>query len=63
MANFLKKFYTHLKPPNCPDMTLHKKFISGIIRRGIIKGGEDISKIDENTLKNFAVGGNRTRIS
>jgi len=24
-ANFFKKFYTHLKPPNCHDMTLHRK--------------------------------------
>ena len=33
---FFHEIYTHLKPPKCPDMTLHKKLNSGIIRRGII---------------------------
>ena len=28
-ANFFHEIYTHLKPPNCPNMTLHKKLNSG----------------------------------
>ena len=39
-ANFFHEIYTHLQPPKCPDMTLHKKLNSGIIRRGIINNLE-----------------------
>ena len=39
-ANFLHEIYTHLKPPKCPDMTLHKKLNSEIIRTGIINNLE-----------------------
>ena len=46
LPNLMKKLH-YIRNWNC-----------GRICRGIIKGGGDNSKIDENTWKNFPVGGN-----